>query len=119
MVCCGDPSIGAVKSRTATINLFVIFTGYEALEVGNLPQPDLRISKDTGVTDMAAPSLAYNAPPETGEEDMEDRELPVDFDRQWKLVNENPQDFNSWTDLLQYCEQEVRRKSPESLIMLH
>ncbi|KAF5896030.1 pre-mRNA-processing factor 39-like isoform X2 [Clarias magur] len=55
---------------------------------------------------MAAPSLAYNAPPETGEEDMEDRELPVDFDRQWKLVNENPQDFNSWTDLLQYCEQE-------------
>lgn len=58
---------------------------------------------------MADPSLSYSAPSETGEEEEEGREMPVDFERQWKLVTENPQDFNSWTDLLQYCEQEVRR----------
>lgn len=83
--------------------------GCEAPEVTNFPQPDVGISEDMGGTDMADPSLAYNAHPMTGEEETEEREMPVDFDRQWKLVNDNPQDFNSWTDLLQYCEQEVRR----------
>ena len=27
----------------------------------------------------------------------------------WSLVNENPQDFTSWTYLLQFVEQEVRK----------
>lgn len=69
-----------------------------------------------GGTDMADPSLAYSAPPVTEEEEMEDQEMPVDFERQWKLVNDNPQSFNSWTDLLQYCEQEVRRNSAVKLV---
>ncbi|XP_060784067.1 pre-mRNA-processing factor 39 isoform X2 [Neoarius graeffei] len=64
-----------------------------------------------GGTDMADPSLAYSAPPVTEEEEMEDQEMPVDFERQWKLVNDNPQGFNSWTDLLQYCEQEGHLKA--------
>lgn len=29
----------------------------------------------------------------------------------WKAVKENPADFTSWTYLLQFVEQEVRRKS--------
>lgn len=33
--------------------------------------------------------------------------LPADFERLWKAANDDPQDFTSWTDLLQYCEQEV------------
>ncbi|KAK5864714.1 hypothetical protein PBY51_015933 [Eleginops maclovinus] len=33
-------------------------------------------------------------------------EIPADFDRLWKAAHDNPQDFTSWTDLLQYCEQE-------------
>uniref|UniRef100_A0A3Q4GB55 Pre-mRNA-processing factor 39-like n=1 Tax=Neolamprologus brichardi TaxID=32507 RepID=A0A3Q4GB55_NEOBR len=33
-------------------------------------------------------------------------ELPADFERLWKAAHDNPQDFTSWTDLLQYCEQE-------------
>lgn len=33
--------------------------------------------------------------------------LPVEFERLWKAASDNPQDFTSWTDLLQYCEQEV------------
>uniref|UniRef100_A0A3Q3JFG7 Suppressor of forked domain-containing protein n=1 Tax=Monopterus albus TaxID=43700 RepID=A0A3Q3JFG7_MONAL len=36
----------------------------------------------------------------------EDGELPADFERLWKAAHDNPQDFTSWTDLLQYCEQE-------------
>ncbi|XP_017263738.1 pre-mRNA-processing factor 39 isoform X2 [Kryptolebias marmoratus] len=32
--------------------------------------------------------------------------LPADFERLWKAAHDNPQDFTSWTDLLQYCEQE-------------
>ncbi|XP_017329710.1 pre-mRNA-processing factor 39 [Ictalurus punctatus] len=81
-------------------------SGCEAPEVANFPQPDLAVSEDMGGTDMADPSLAYSAPPVTGEEEEDGREMPVEFDRQWNLVNDNPQDFNSWTDLLQYCEQE-------------
>ncbi|XP_056155013.1 pre-mRNA-processing factor 39 [Lampris incognitus] len=36
----------------------------------------------------------------------EEGDLPADFERLWKAANDNPQDFTSWTDLLQYCEQE-------------
>uniref|UniRef100_I3JCP6 Pre-mRNA-processing factor 39 n=1 Tax=Oreochromis niloticus TaxID=8128 RepID=I3JCP6_ORENI len=36
----------------------------------------------------------------------EEGELPADFERLWKAAHDNPQDFTSWTDLLQYCEQE-------------
>uniref|UniRef100_A0A3P8Q3N8 Uncharacterized protein n=2 Tax=Astatotilapia calliptera TaxID=8154 RepID=A0A3P8Q3N8_ASTCA len=36
----------------------------------------------------------------------EEGELPADFERLWKGAHDNPQDFTSWTDLLQYCEQE-------------
>lgn len=86
-----------------------MFTGCEAPEVTTIPQPDLGVSVDMGGTDMVDSSLSYQAV--TGEEEEDGRELPVDFDRQWKLVNDNPQDFSSWTDLLQYCEQEVRRNS--------
>ncbi|KAM9376534.1 pre-mRNA-processing factor 39 [Pholidichthys leucotaenia] len=32
--------------------------------------------------------------------------FPADFERMWKAAHDNPQDFTSWTDLLQYCEQE-------------
>lgn len=56
----------------------------------------------------AAAATAYNMPLVENEEE-EDGELPADFDRLWKLAHDNPQDFSSWTDLLQYCEQEVRR----------
>ncbi|KAM9356937.1 pre-mRNA-processing factor 39 [Symphorus nematophorus] len=36
----------------------------------------------------------------------EEGELPADFERLWTAAHDNPQDFTSWTDLLQYCEQE-------------
>uniref|UniRef100_A0A3B5KW22 Si:ch211-114c17.1 n=1 Tax=Xiphophorus couchianus TaxID=32473 RepID=A0A3B5KW22_9TELE len=36
----------------------------------------------------------------------EQEDLPADFERLWKAAHDNPQDFPSWTDLLQYCEHE-------------
>lgn len=46
---------------------------------------------------------SYSAP--SAEESEKD--LPADFERLWLAAHENPPDFTSWTDLLQYCEQEV------------
>lgn len=47
---------------------------------------------------------SFSMPPAVEDEDGE---LPADFERLWQAANDNPQDFTSWTDLLQYCEQEV------------
>lgn len=53
---------------------------------------------------MAVPDpAAFPIPPV---EEDEEGDLPGDFERLWKAANDNPQDFTSWTDLLQYCEQE-------------
>uniref|UniRef100_A0AAY4CR28 Uncharacterized protein n=1 Tax=Denticeps clupeoides TaxID=299321 RepID=A0AAY4CR28_9TELE len=52
----------------------------------------------------------YTAPLVGGEED-EDAELPPDFNRLWTSAQENPLDFTSWTELLQYCEQESHVKA--------
>lgn len=51
---------------------------------------------------VATDPTSFSLPPAT-----EDEELPADFERLWKTAHDNPQDFTSWTDLLQYCEQEV------------
>lgn len=47
---------------------------------------------------------SFNTP---SAEENEEKDLPADFERLWVAAHENPQDFTSWTDLLQYCEQEV------------
>ncbi|TRY57930.1 hypothetical protein DNTS_009818 [Danionella cerebrum] len=36
----------------------------------------------------------------------EEPELPSEYERLWKVVEENPEDFNGWVYLLQYVEQE-------------
>ncbi|XP_061091786.1 pre-mRNA-processing factor 39 [Conger conger] len=59
-------------------------------------------SEENGGSGTTAP---YAVPLEEGDED-EDGELPVDFERLWRVAHDNPQEFSSWTELLQYCEQE-------------
>ncbi|XP_029020833.1 pre-mRNA-processing factor 39 isoform X2 [Betta splendens] len=59
-----------------------------------VPQPEAPVVPDPA---------SFSVP--LGAED-EERELPADFERLWKTAHDNPQDFTSWTDLLQYCEQE-------------
>ncbi|XP_051513882.1 pre-mRNA-processing factor 39-like isoform X2 [Myxocyprinus asiaticus] len=72
-------------------------------EVAELPKSDVVGSEESGDGgDTSAPTASYTA---EGEEE-EEGELPADFERLWKLTSDNPLDFNSWTDLLQYCEQE-------------
>ncbi|XP_066575068.1 pre-mRNA-processing factor 39 isoform X2 [Amia ocellicauda] len=41
-----------------------------------------------------------------GEGEESEGELPAEFERLWRAAQETPQDFSSWTDLLQYTEQE-------------
>ncbi|XP_068596551.1 pre-mRNA-processing factor 39 [Brachionichthys hirsutus] len=61
-------------------------------------------------TEMAAMSeensIAAEAPEASIPHAAEEGEMPADFERLWKAANDSPQDFTSWTDLLQYCEQE-------------
>uniref|UniRef100_A0A8C1U7X7 Pre-mRNA-processing factor 39 n=1 Tax=Cyprinus carpio TaxID=7962 RepID=A0A8C1U7X7_CYPCA len=68
------------------------------------PKTDVKESAERGADggDTGVPTTPYTA---EGEEE-EEGEMPADFQRLWKLTSDNPQDFNSWTDLLQYCEQE-------------
>ncbi len=74
-------------------------------EVADLHKADVEESAESGADggDTGAPTASYTA---EGEEE-EEGEMPADFQRFWKLTSDNPQDFNSWTDLLRYCEQEV------------
>ena len=73
------------------------------------PNPENQASEEADGTMMEAveATAPYTMPVVEGDEEDEG-ELPVDFDRLWKVAHDNPQDFTSWTDLLQYCEQEVR-----------
>ncbi|KAM4621804.1 pre-mRNA-processing factor 39 isoform 1-T1 [Polymixia lowei] len=52
---------------------------------------------------MGPGPASFSMPPMVEDEEGE---LPADFERLWKVAHDNPQDFTSWTDLLQYCEQE-------------
>ncbi|XP_023263114.1 pre-mRNA-processing factor 39-like [Seriola lalandi dorsalis] len=52
---------------------------------------------------VAPDPSSFSMPPAVEDEEGE---LPADFERLWKAAHDNPQDFTSWTDLLQYCEQE-------------
>uniref|UniRef100_A0A3Q1CK86 Uncharacterized protein n=1 Tax=Amphiprion ocellaris TaxID=80972 RepID=A0A3Q1CK86_AMPOC len=61
---------------------------------------------------------SFSVPPAAEDEEGE---LPADFERLWKAAHDNPQDFTSWTDLLQYCEQEshvtASRRSLEAFLI--
>lgn len=78
--------------------------GFHEPEAAGFTKPDVEQSAETGGDgeNVATPTAPYMA-----QGDEEEAELPADFEKLWKQTCENPLDFNSWTDLLQYCEQEV------------
>uniref|UniRef100_A0A3P8XRM3 Uncharacterized protein n=2 Tax=Esox lucius TaxID=8010 RepID=A0A3P8XRM3_ESOLU len=79
----------------------------EAMEAVQPPPETVEATEENGgelASEASEAATAYNMP--LAENEEEDGELPADFDRLWKLAHDNPQDFSSWTDLLQYCEQE-------------
>lgn len=72
-----------------------------------------------GVTEM---EQSPDSSPDLNAENMQESEIPdieslqttdieagfpPDFDKFWKVVEDNPQDFTGWVYLLQYVEQEV------------
>ncbi|KAM6924140.1 pre-mRNA-processing factor 39 [Xenentodon cancila] len=69
------------------------------------PPPPPEMSEENG-SEAVAPEAPVYADPSSFSIPSEEEELPADFERMWKTANDNPQDFTSWTDLLQYCEQE-------------
>lgn len=83
----------------------------EMSEVAEPPAGAEEMAEKNG-TATGAPETAACPEPDSvsGHRAAEDAEggLPAEFDRLWKAATDGPQDFTSWTDLLQYCEQEVR-----------
>nr|XP_020450726.1 pre-mRNA-processing factor 39-like [Monopterus albus] len=84
-----------------------------AMEAPEIPAPPpiemAEMSEENGSATMGSEApvgpdpASFSIPPVAEDEDGE---LPADFERLWKAAHDNPQDFTSWTDLLQYCEQE-------------
>lgn len=79
----------------------------EASEAPPPPPPDVvEMSEENGGASVAPEGpdpTSFSVAPAVEDEEGE---LPADFERLWKAAHDNPQDFTSWTDLLQYCEQE-------------
>ncbi|XP_026185548.1 pre-mRNA-processing factor 39 isoform X2 [Mastacembelus armatus] len=84
-----------------------------AMEAPEIPAPPpiemAEMSDENGSAAMVPEApvgpdpASFSMPPAA---DDEEGDVPADFERLWKAAHDNPQDFTSWTDLLQYCEQE-------------
>lgn len=98
--------------------IFIFF--FQATSVSEVPQlPPPELSEENGSAAVAPEAPAGPPDPparppdpasfsvDLAAEFEEKAGLPADFERLWKAAHDNPQDFTSWTDLLQYCEQEV------------
>lgn len=93
------------------ILLIVPHLAMEASEVPPSSPPEMvEMSEENGSV-AEPPEVPADTKPDSfsasGATENEERDLPADFERLWKAAHENPPDFTSWTDLLQYCEQEV------------
>lgn len=81
------------------------------MEISVAAEPPLVGMEEASEKNGSATEAAPRAEPHSvsihqAAEDVEGG-LPADFERLWTAAQDNPQDFTSWTDLLQYCEQEV------------
>lgn len=75
------------------------------MEASEVPVEETSEENGSAPEAQTGPDPASYPMPQTA--DNEEGELPADFERLWNAAHDNPQDFTSWTDLLQYCEQEV------------
>uniref|UniRef100_UPI00398E7ABD pre-mRNA-processing factor 39 isoform X2 n=1 Tax=Pristiophorus japonicus TaxID=55135 RepID=UPI00398E7ABD len=92
-----------VDEQEASVELFTHLTATSAVQVES---PEGSASMDTE-------SQPENSPPERIVEDIENVEFndseipfPTEYEKFWKVIEDNPQDFTGWTYLLQYVEQE-------------
>uniref|UniRef100_A0A4W3H874 PRP39 pre-mRNA processing factor 39 homolog (yeast) n=1 Tax=Callorhinchus milii TaxID=7868 RepID=A0A4W3H874_CALMI len=100
-----------VNSLTDTIGEATAETGIDLIEASAL-----QAGSPEGSASMDTESQPDNSPNERLAEDLEKAEpadlenhLPSEYEKFWKVVEDNPQDFTGWTYLLQYVEQEVSK----------
>ncbi|XP_057705681.1 pre-mRNA-processing factor 39 [Corythoichthys intestinalis] len=86
----------------------------EAAEV-SAEMSDENDCTDSATVASAQPDAASSLLPPATEEEGGD--LPADFERLWNAARDNPHDFTSWTDLLQYCEQEGHMAASQRALM--
>uniref|UniRef100_V9KFW1 Pre-mRNA-processing factor 39 n=1 Tax=Callorhinchus milii TaxID=7868 RepID=V9KFW1_CALMI len=93
---------------TDTIGEATAETGIDLIEASAL-----QAGSPEGSASMDTESQPDNSPNERLAEDLEKAEpadlenhLPSEYEKFWKVVEDNPQDFTGWTYLLQYVEQE-------------
>lgn len=71
------------------------------------------VKEEAGDSESPSNMELEDAPKEEGAEEVtgaaseQEPGLPSEYDRLWKAVEDNPEDFNGWVYLLQYVEQEV------------
>lgn len=98
-------------AHIACLPLITCPSAMEASEVPQSSSPEMvEMAEENG--SVAEPTEIPSGPEHSSfsvpsAEENEEKDLPADFERLWLAAHENPPDFTSWTDLLQYCEQEV------------
>lgn len=89
------------------------------MEASDVPAPppvemtEMSVENGSTAVDPEAPvgpSLRSVSEPQAAEGEESGKS---EFHRLWKAVTDNPFDFTSWTELLQYCEQEVCPEAPD------
>lgn len=104
-------SVYWVVANIACIPLITCPLAMEASEFPQSSSPEMvEMAEENG--SVAEPTEIPGGPEHssfsaTSAEENEEKDLPAEFERLWLAAHENPPDFTSWTDLLQYCEQEV------------
>lgn len=121
-------SVEHLKSAAENIDHTASPTDPGAESLGQQTEPNGQQTEPNGQQDEAKPAEAgdsespsnmelEDAPKETAEAvepaadtdaaATQDPALPADYERLFKVVEDNPEDFNGWVYLLQYVEQEV------------
>ena len=84
----------------------------QQLETSGQDSPNNMELEDTPKDGVEAEAEA-EAETETSDQEAP---FPAEFDRYMKVVEESPEEFNGWTYLLQYVEQEVRTRAQHCLL---
>ncbi|XP_078090297.1 pre-mRNA-processing factor 39 isoform X2 [Mustelus asterias] len=109
-----EPSDETNSSKSnATVGENKVGTQEVSLKPLDLTETSVQVESPEGSASMDTESQPENSSPERIVGDVENVELndseipfPTEYEKFWKVVEDNPQDFTGWTYLLQYVEQE-------------
>lgn len=114
---------GAMENAESTEEEQQPTAGSESAEPGAESAPDEQhMDFSTEIMSVTEMEQSPDSSPDLNEDNTQESEIPnieslqttdieagfpPDFDKFWKVVEDNPQDFTGWVYLLQYVEQEV------------